>query len=151
VCQPPRKNDYRRLAVLRKHAGCSIIVPSESGGSDDTAHARTNPSISTTASAAGVSRTRAVPPARTDTAQGCAGLPGEEMTRREQPKGHWMILGAAMIVGSAAVIVGLTLEAPPSADDKRIFFVIAAGLLAVVLFLIAEVWRFVAIERSRGR
>jgi hypothetical protein len=33
-------------------------------------------------------------------------------------------LGVAVIIGSAAVLVGSTLEAPPSADDKRIFFVI---------------------------
>jgi hypothetical protein len=68
------------------------------------------------------------------------------MTQREPPKGHWIILGVAVIIGSAAVLVGTTLEAPPSADDKRIFFVIGAGLSAVVLFLIAEIWRFLAIK-----
>jgi hypothetical protein len=54
------------------------------------------------------------------------------------------------MIGSAAVIVGSTLEAPPSADDNRIFFVIGAGLSAIVLFLIAEVWRFLTIERGGG-
>jgi hypothetical protein len=37
-------------------------------------------------------------------------------------------------IGISAVVVGSTLEAPPSADDKRNFFVIGAGLLAMVLF-----------------
>ena len=70
------------------------------------------------------------------------------MTQSEPPKGHWIILGVAVIIGSAAVLVGSTLEAPPSADDKMIFFVIGAGLSAVVLFLIAEIWRFLAIKRK---
>jgi hypothetical protein len=43
-------------------------------------------------------------------------------------------------------LVGSALEAPPSADDKRIFFVIGAGLLAIVLFLIAEAWQFLTIK-----
>ena len=46
------------------------------------------------------------------------------------------------MTGFSAVVVGSTLEAPPSADDKRVFFVIGAGLSAIVLFLIAEVWQF---------
>jgi hypothetical protein len=66
----------------------------------------------------------------------------------EQPKGRWIIVGIAVMIGSAAVIVGSTLEAPPSADDNRIFFVVGAGLSAVVLFLIAEVWRFLTIKRG---
>ena len=56
----------------------------------------------------------------------------------------------AVMIGSAAVIVGSTLEAPPSADDYRIFFVIGAGLSAIVLFLIAGVWRFLTIKRGGG-
>jgi hypothetical protein len=52
------------------------------------------------------------------------------------------------MIGSAAVIVGSSLEAPPGADDERIFFVIGAGLSAIVLFLIAEVWHFLAIKRG---
>ena len=54
----------------------------------------------------------------------------------------------AVMIGFSAVLVGSTLEAPPSADDNRIFFVIGAGLSAIVLFLIAEVWQFLAIERG---
>jgi hypothetical protein len=68
------------------------------------------------------------------------------MTQSEQPKGRWIIVGIAVMIGSAAVIVGSTLEASPSADDNRIFFVIGAGLTAIVLFLIAEVWRFLTVE-----
>jgi hypothetical protein len=75
---------------------------------------------------------------------------GEEMTKNEQPKGRWIIVGIAVMIGSAAVIVGSTLEAPPSADDNRIFFVIGAGLSTIVLFLIAEVWRFLTIQRRGG-
>jgi hypothetical protein len=52
------------------------------------------------------------------------------------------------MIGSAAVIVGSTLEAPPRADDIRIFFVIGSGLSAIVLFLIAEAWRFLKIQRG---
>jgi hypothetical protein len=72
------------------------------------------------------------------------------MTQSEPPNGHWIILGVAVIIGSAAVLVASTLEAPPSADDKRIF-VIGAGLSAVVLFLIAEIWRFLAIKQKAKR
>jgi pyruvate/2-oxoglutarate dehydrogenase complex dihydrolipoamide acyltransferase (E2) component len=68
--------------------------------------------------------------------------------KQSQPlKGFWIILALAVMIGFSAVVVGSTLEAPPSADDKRIFFVIGAGLLAIVLFLIAEAWRFLAIKR----
>jgi len=56
--------------------------------------------------------------------------------------------GLAVMIGFSAVVVGSMLEAPPSADDKRIFFVIEAGLSAIVLFLITEVWRFLTIERG---
>jgi hypothetical protein len=70
------------------------------------------------------------------------------MTKSEQPKGRWIILGIAVMIGSAAVIVGSTLEAPPSADDIRIFFVIGSALSAIVLFLIAEAWRFLKIQRG---
>jgi hypothetical protein len=52
------------------------------------------------------------------------------------------------MIGSAAVIVGSTLETPPRADDIRFFFVIGTGLSAVVLFLIAEAWRFLTIQRG---
>jgi hypothetical protein len=69
------------------------------------------------------------------------------MKKREPPKGFWIILALAVMIGFSAVVVGSTLEAPPSVDDKRIFFVIGAGLLAIVLFLIAEAWQFLTIER----
>jgi hypothetical protein len=70
--------------------------------------------------------------------------------KRSQPlKGFWIILALAVMIGFSAVVVGSTLEAPPSADDKRIFFVIGAGLLAIVLFLIAEAWRFLTIKPPR--
>ena len=71
------------------------------------------------------------------------------MKPREAPKGFWTILGLAVMVGFAAMAVGSTLEAPPGADDDRIFFVIGAGLMAVLLFLAAEAWRFLAIERGK--
>jgi hypothetical protein len=77
-----------------------------------------------------------------------AGAEGEEMKQSKPPKGLWMITGVAVMIGLAAVIVGSTLQAPPSADDKRIFFVIGAGLSTVVLFLIAQVWRFLTTERA---
>jgi hypothetical protein len=51
-----------------------------------------------------------------------------------------VMLGVAVMMAFASILVGSTLEAPPSADDNRIFFVIGTGLSAVVLFLIAEVW-----------
>ena len=70
------------------------------------------------------------------------------MKQSEPSKGFWIILALAVMIGLSAVVVGSTLEAPPSADDKRIFFVIGAGLSAIVLFLVAEVWRFLAIERG---
>jgi hypothetical protein len=70
------------------------------------------------------------------------------MKQSESPKGFWIILGLAVMIGFSAVLVGTTLEIPPSADDKRIFFVIGAGLSAIVLFLIAEAWQFLAIERG---
>jgi hypothetical protein len=70
------------------------------------------------------------------------------MKQSEPSKGFWIILALAVMIGFSAVVVGSTLEAPPSADDKRIFFVIGAGLSAIVLFLVAEVWRFLAIERG---
>ena len=70
------------------------------------------------------------------------------MTKSEQLKGRWIILGIAVMIGSAAVIVGSTLETPPRADDIRFFFVIGTGLSAVVLFLIAEAWRFLTIQRG---
>ena len=70
------------------------------------------------------------------------------MKQNEPSKGFWIILALAVMIGFSAVVVGSTLEAPPSADDKRIFFVIGAGLSAIVLFLVAEVWRFLAIERG---
>jgi hypothetical protein len=70
------------------------------------------------------------------------------MKQSEPSKGFWIILALAVMIGFSAVVVGSTLEAPPSPDDKRIFFVIGAGLSAIVLFLVAEVWRFLAIERG---
>jgi hypothetical protein len=70
------------------------------------------------------------------------------MKQSEPSKGFWIMLALAVMIGFSAVVVGSTLEAPPSADDKRIFFVIGAGLSAIVLFLVAEVWRFLAIERG---
>jgi hypothetical protein len=70
------------------------------------------------------------------------------MKQSEPSKGFWIILALVVTIGFSAVVVGSTLEAPPSADDKRIFFVIGAGLSAIVLFLVAEVWRFLAIERG---
>jgi hypothetical protein len=70
------------------------------------------------------------------------------MKQSEPSEGSWIILALAVMIGFSAVVVGSTLEAPPSADDKRIFFVIGAGLSAIVLFLVAEVWRFLAIERG---
>jgi hypothetical protein len=67
--------------------------------------------------------------------------------KQSQPlKAFWIILALAVMIGFSAVVVGSTLEAPPSADDKRIFFVIGAGLLAIVLFLIAEAWQFLTIK-----
>jgi hypothetical protein len=66
------------------------------------------------------------------------------MKQSEPSKGFWIILALAAMTGFSAVVVGSTLEAPPSADDKRVFFVIGAGLSAIVLFLIAEVWQFLA-------
>jgi hypothetical protein len=64
------------------------------------------------------------------------------------PKGFWILMGVALLVGVTAILVGSTLQVNPSADDKRIFFVIGAGLLAVVLLLVAEVWRFLTTDRS---
>jgi hypothetical protein len=40
------------------------------------------------------------------------------MTQSEPPKGHWIILGVAVIIGSAAVLVGSTLEAPQARMTK---------------------------------
>lgn len=71
------------------------------------------------------------------------------MKPREAPKGFWTILGLAVMVGFTAIAVGSTLEAPAGADDDRIFFVIGAGLMAVLLFLAAEAWRFLAMERGK--
>jgi hypothetical protein len=39
-------------------------------------------------------------------------------------------------------------EPEPAGDDNKIFFVIGAGLSAIVLFLIAKVWQFLTIERG---
>ena len=77
-----------------------------------------------------------------------ARLAAANMKQSQPLKGFWIILALAVMIGSSAVVVGSTLEAPPSADDKRIFFVIGAGLLAIVLFLIAEAWRFLTIKRG---
>ncbi|HEY6433389.1 MAG TPA: hypothetical protein VIZ17_15525 [Acetobacteraceae bacterium] len=71
------------------------------------------------------------------------------MKPREAPKGFWTILGLAVMVGFTAIAVGSTLEAPAGADDDRIFFVIGAGLMAVLLFLAAEAWRFLAMARGK--
>jgi hypothetical protein len=40
------------------------------------------------------------------------------MKQRERSKGFWIILALAVMIGFSAVVVGSTLEAPPSADDK---------------------------------
>jgi hypothetical protein len=69
------------------------------------------------------------------------------MKRSEPSKGFWIILALAAMIGFLALVVGSTLEAPPGADDNRIFFVIGAVLLAIILFLIAEAWQFLTTER----
>jgi hypothetical protein len=69
------------------------------------------------------------------------------MKRSESSKGFWIILALAAMIGFLALVVGSTLEAPPTAGDKRIFFVVGAGLSAIILFLIAEAWQFLTTER----
>ena len=70
------------------------------------------------------------------------------MKPREAPKGFWTILGLAVMVGFTAIAVGSTLEAPAGADDDRIFFVIGAGLMGGLVFIAAEAWRVVAVDRG---
>jgi hypothetical protein len=69
------------------------------------------------------------------------------MKRSEPSRGFWIILALAAMIAFLTLVVGSTLEAPSIADDKRIFFVIGAGLSAIVLFLIAEAWWFLTRER----
>jgi hypothetical protein len=52
------------------------------------------------------------------------------------------------LIGSAAATLGSTLQAPPDAGDERILFVIGAALTALLLALVAEARRFLAIARE---
>jgi membrane protein YdbS with pleckstrin-like domain len=68
-------------------------------------------------------------------------------TLRSGARGLWIITGLAVVLAIAAVAIGWTLPPHKTPLDSKLFFVIGAGLSAVVLLLIAQVWRYVTSGR----
>jgi hypothetical protein len=62
-------------------------------------------------------------------------------------RGLWIITGLALVLATVALAIGSTLHPHKTALDSKLFFVIGAGLSAVVLLLIAQVWRYVTSGR----
>ena len=62
-------------------------------------------------------------------------------------RGLRILTAVAVVIALAAVAIGMTLVPHQMRLDNKIFFVIGAGLSAIMLFLVAQVWRYLASGR----
>jgi hypothetical protein len=62
-------------------------------------------------------------------------------------RGFWIITGVALATALAAVAVGVTLVPHQATLENKVLFVIGAGLSAIVLLLVAQVWRYLTSGR----
>lgn len=60
---------------------------------------------------------------------------------RSGRRGFWILTGLAVVTALAAMAFGVTLVPHQRTLDNKVFFVIGAGLSAIVLLLVAQVWR----------
>jgi uncharacterized membrane protein len=63
------------------------------------------------------------------------------MRSRVSARIFWAITGIAVLLATAAGVVAFSLRHQHATSDAKVFFVFGAGLLAVVLLMIAQVWR----------
>lgn len=61
---------------------------------------------------------------------------------RSGQRGFWILTGLAVVTALAAVAFGATLVPHQRTLDNKVFFVIGAGLSAIVLLLVAQVWKY---------
>jgi hypothetical protein len=62
-------------------------------------------------------------------------------------RGLRILTAVAVVIALVAVAIGTTFVPHQTRLDNKVFFVIGAGLSAIMLFLIAQVWRYLASGR----